>query len=162
MSLGPSRFLMLRHHRVQTIAISFTIKHVVILTTHAQSSVFLRYDYLVFKSFKQILLQVGGTHFCICNINQLSTSLSIETLDRTFSQHQPTRNDTLILLETAHSDTAVPRLWDSCAMALLIQGITHCDLELIFPLFTLTTIYVSIKSYDSVLVEFLDGNLSLN
>jgi hypothetical protein len=41
-------------------------------------------------------------------------------------------------------------------MALLIQGITHCDLELAFPLFTLKTIHVSIKSYDSVLSEFFD------
>jgi hypothetical protein len=110
MSLGTSCFLMLRHHRVQTIAISSFISHIVILTTHAQSSVFLRYDYLVFKSFKQIVLQDGGTHFCICNIHPMTASLSIETMDRTFSQHQHPRKDTLILLETAHSDTAVPRL----------------------------------------------------
>jgi hypothetical protein len=86
----------------------------------------------------------------------VTASLSIETMDRTFSQHQHPRKDTLILLETAHSDTAVPRLWDSCAMVLLIQGITHCDLELAFTLFTLKTIHMSIKSYDSVLSEFFD------
>jgi hypothetical protein len=153
MSLGTSHFFMLRHHRVQHITIPFRINHIVILTTQAQSSVFLRYDYLVFKSFKKIELQAGGTHFCICNMPAMAVHRAIETMDRVFSQHQHPQEDILILLETAHSDTAVPRLWDSCAMALLIQGVTHCDLELAFPLFTLKTIHVSIKSYDSVLNE---------
>jgi hypothetical protein len=154
MSLVTSRFFMLRHHRVQNITIPSRINHIVILTTHTQSSVFLRYDYLVFKSFKKIVLQAGGTHFCICNIPAMAVHRSIETMDRVFSQHQHPQKDILILLETAHSDTAVPRLWDSCTMALLIQGVTHCDLELAFPLFTLKTIHVAIKSYDSVLNEF--------
>ncbi len=154
--LGNQPFSHAATHRVQNIAISSCINHIVILTTHAQSSVFLRYDYLVFRSFKQIVLQADGTHFCICNIPPMTALLSIETIDRVFSQHQHPRKDTLILLETAHSDTAVPCLWDSCAVALLIQGITHCDLELVFPLFTLKTIYVSIKSYDSVLSDFFD------
>jgi hypothetical protein len=154
MSLGTSHFFMLRHHRIQHITIPSRINHIVILTTQAQSSVFLRYDHLVFKSFKKIELQAGGTHFCICDMPAMTVHRSIETKDRVFSQHQHPQEDILILLETAHSDTAVPRLWDSCAMALLIQGVTHCDLELAFPLFTLKTIRVTIKSYDSVLNEF--------
>jgi len=155
MSLGTSHFFMLRHHRVQHITIPSRINHIVILTTQAQSSVFLRYDYLVFKSFKKIELQAGGTHFCICNMPAMAVHRAIETMDRVFSQHQHPQEDILILLETAHSDTAVPRLWDSCAMALLIQGVTHCDLELAFPLFTLKTIHIAIKSYESVLDENL-------
>ncbi len=133
------------------IAVPLKIKHIICLTTKKNSSITLRYEQLGLREFKKISLHQGGTHFCICNINSKGYQVLIEANNVIFDIIQVKRKDTLVLVEKTwipiNTKTHIPSLWNLCAIELLKQGITSCNLILKAPLFQLKTVFVFITTH---------------